>query len=149
MKKWKISCAEKWYEHVPQPVTQSHDGKIVITWDLEIKTDRKVGHNKPDVLVQDHENRIWYIIDFTVPMDQSIETRENGKIHRYIDLATEIRRQHRVKTKIVPIVIGALGTVPKNLKNSFEVLDIPDVTNSLQTAALLGTAAILRRVLSL
>ena len=149
LKKWDIPCTEKWYEHVPQPVVQSGDGQIVITWDLEIKTDRKVGHNKPDILVKNHAEKIWYIIDFAVPMDHRVEIKEAEKVHNYMNLATEVRRQHRVRTKIVPIIMGALGTVPKTLEKSFEILEIPDVTSSLQTAALLGTAAILRRVLNL
>ena len=147
LKKYNITCAEKWYNHVPQSVTVSEDGKVVILWDNQIQTDRKVHHNKPDILIKDNRARIWYIIDFAVPMDHRVELKETEKKHKYMDLATELRRQYHVKTKIIPFVIGALGTVPKNLEDSFETLEIPDVTGSLQTAALLGSAAILRRVL--
>ena len=149
LKKWNIVCADKWYNHTPEAVTESENGKIVILWDTTVLTDRKVHHNKPDVLVKDHENRMWYIIDFAVPMDAGVDKKEAEKKHNYMDLATEIRRQYQVKTKIIPFVIGALGTVPKKLEKSFEILEIPDVTGSMQTAALLGSAAILRRVLSL
>ena len=50
---------------------------------------------------------------------------------------------------IVPIVLGALGTVPAKLSESLEKLEIEDVTGSLQNAVLLSTTAILRRVLNL
>ena len=50
---------------------------------------------------------------------------------------------------IVPIVLGALGTVPVKLSESLEKLEIEDVIGSLQTAVLLSSTAILRKVLNL
>ena len=66
-----------------------------------------------------------------------------------MDFAAEVRRQFRVKRMIVPILLGALKTVPTKLSESLEKLEIKDVIGSLQTAALLSTTAILRRVLNL
>ena len=37
-----------------------------------------------------------------------------------MDLVAEVRRQFWVKTAIVPIVLGALGTVPAKLLESLE-----------------------------
>ena len=40
---------------------------------------------------------------------------------RYQDLAFEIKRIHRAsKVKVIPIVIGALGTISKNAKSWHE-----------------------------
>ena len=64
-------------------------------------------------------------------------------------MAAETRRQFRVKTVIVAIVMGALGTVPAKVSESLKKLEIEDVTVSLQTAVLLSTTAILTRVLNL
>ena len=50
---------------------------------------------------------------------------------------------------IVPIVLGGLGTVPAKLSKSLEKLEIDDVIGSLQTAVLISTTAILRRILNL
>ena len=58
-------------------------------------------------------------------------------------------RQFRVKTVIVPIVLGTLGTVPTKLSKSLKKLEIDDVIRSLQTAVLISTTALLRRVLNL
>ena len=57
--------------------------------------------------------------------------------------------QFRVKTVIVPIVLGALWTVSTKLSESLEKSEIEDITGRLQTAALISTTAILRRVLNL
>ena len=149
LKKYGIPVANKWYEHVPQVVTERADGKIKVYWDKPIKTDRKVKNNRPDVVVVDYESQTWYIVDFAVPMDHGVKTKEDDKVDTYMDLAAEVRRQFIVKTVIVPIVVGALGTVPQRLEKYLEKLEIPDIIGSMQTAVLLSTSAILRRVLNL
>ena len=40
-----------------------------------------------------------------------LKKKEKKKIGKYMDFAAEVRRQFRVNTVIVPIVLGALGTV--------------------------------------
>ena len=50
---------------------------------------------------------------------------------------------------IIPIILGALGTVPLKLQESLEKLRTEDIIGSLHDAALISTAAILRRVLNL
>ena len=67
----------------------------------------------------------------------------------YDRFVAEARRCYLVKTKIVPIVLSALGIIPKSLAEAFETLGIQDATGSLQKAALLSTAAILRHFMSL
>ena len=48
---------------------------------------------------------------------------------------------------IVPIVIGAFGTVTKGLLKGLEDLEVGGQVEIIQTTALLKTARILRRVL--
>ena len=50
--------------------------------------------------------------------------------------------------KVVPVVVGALGTVTKELETAIEDMGIPDVIGGLQTTAVIATAAILRKVLA-
>ena len=52
-----------------------------------------------------------------------------------------------MKVTIVPIVIGALGTITKGLLKGLEDLEIGGQVETIQTIALLRTARILRRVL--
>ena len=52
-----------------------------------------------------------------------------------------------MKVTIVPIVIGALGTITKGLLKGLEDLEIGGRTETIQTTALLRTTRILRRVL--
>ena len=101
------------------------------------------------MVVIDREENTWYIVDFAIPMDHHVKEKEEEKIDKYMDLAAEVIRQFRVKTVIVPIVLGALGTVPAKLSKSLEKLEIDDVIGSLQTAVLISTTAILKGFKSL
>ena len=40
-----------------------------------------------------------------------MEGKEQEKMDRYQDLARELKRLWKVETKVIPIVVGALGTV--------------------------------------
>ena len=51
-----------------------------------------------------------------------------------------------MKVTIVPIVIGALGTIIKGLLKGLENLEMGGQVEIIQTTALLRTARILRRV---
>ena len=52
-----------------------------------------------------------------------------------------------MKVTIIPIVIGALGTITKGLLKGLEDLEVGRRVETIQTTALLRTARILRRVL--
>ena len=50
---------------------------------------------------------------------------------------------------IVPVVIGALGVISDKFEKHFELLGVKIATDFIQKTALLGSARILRKVLSL
>ena len=54
-----------------------------------------------------------------------------------------------MKVTIVPIVIGAFGTVTKGLLKGLEDLEVGGQVETIQTTTLLRTAKILRRVLEI
>ena len=55
------------------------------------------------------------IVDFAIPYDSRVETKELEKLEKYQDLARELKNLLNMSVRIIPIVIGALGTTPKNL----------------------------------
>ena len=69
--------------------------------------------------------------------------------HTYVDVASVIRTESKVKTKIALLVIGALGIVSKRLKTYIDVIGIPDIIGSAQISVSMSTARIFRDVLSL
>ena len=59
----------------------------------------------------------WTLIDIAVPADQNIIRTEEEKVEKYQDLASEIRTIHGAsKVTVIPIVIGALGSISKRAK---------------------------------
>ena len=147
--KYGVERSDKWYRHVPESVVTSSDGEVDLYWNRRVETVKSVEHNRPDVVVVDRKERKWTLVDFAVPLDGNVERKEDEKESNYEALATEVRRMYRVRTEIVPVVIGALGTVPKRLGKNLERLGIPDIISSMQITALLGTQRILKNVLSL
>ena len=84
-------------------------------------------------------------MDIAVPGDSNILQKETEKREKYQDLAREIQRIWKSRTKVVPVV--ALGSVSKKLAGHWEQLGIKNRTRTMQKSALLGSAHILRKVL--
>ena len=73
--------------------------------------------------------------------------KESEKKDKYLDLVRELKKLWNMKVTIVPIVIGALGTITKELLKGLEDLEVGGRVETIQTTALLRMARILRRVL--
>ena len=52
-----------------------------------------------------------------------------------------------VKTKVIPVIIGATGIVTRSLKKNLETVPGKHSIDSLQKTAILGTSHIIRKVL--
>ena len=64
-----------------------------------------------------------------------MKLKETEKNDKYLDLARELKKPWNLK--VVPIVIGALGTVPKGLEKSLSELEIKGRIETIQTTVLL------------
>ena len=90
------------------------------------------------------------IIDIAVPADVRVEEKEREKVEKYQDLKREIGRWWNLKkVEVVPVVIGALGSVTKKFDRWIEKLGTTFNVGVVQKTALLGTARILRKVLEM
>ena len=56
------------------------------------------------------------MIDIVVPSDSNIKKKEYEKLEKYQGLKEELERMWKVKAKVVPVVIGALGAVSRKLE---------------------------------
>ena len=95
------------------------------------------------------KKKICKIVDFAVPADHWIKLKECEKRDKYIDLARELKKLWNMKVAIIPMVIGAFGTVTKGLLKGLEDLEVGDRVETIQTTELLKTARIPRRVLEI
>ena len=131
--------------HKPESVLENETHKIL--WDFEIQTDHLITARRPDLVLINKKKRTCHIVDFAVPADHRVKLKEIEKKDKYLDLTRELKKLWNMRVKVVPIVIGALGTVPKGLEKSLSELEIKGRIETIQTTALLKSARIIRRVL--
>ena len=104
----------------PAPVLENDVHKLL--WGFNIQTDYLIPARRPDLIIINNnkkkkkkKKRICKIVDFAVPADHRINLKECEKKDKYLDLARELKKLWNMKVTIVPIVIGALGTITKGL----------------------------------
>ena len=79
--------------------------------------------------------------------DRNAIKRKAEKIKKYKDLIREIQRTWNVITKVIPVIIGATGTISKSFRKYMSNITGKHEVKELQKTAILGTAHILRKVL--
>ena len=120
-----------------------------ILWDFSIQTNHVIEAWRPDLVLVDKNKRISKIIDFTVPGYSRIEKKEKDKIEKYQDLGRGLQKIWNIKVKIIPLVVGSLGAIPKQFGNRLKQIGITAGTAQVQKTVLPGTARILRKVLKI
>ena len=142
-----IKTGDNWYEHQPDTVTNTDTHTVL--WNMAVQTDRNISTNRPHITIKDKVNSTFKLIDVTVPCDKNVSSKEIEKKSKYKDLEIEIQQMWKMKTEVILIVIGALGTIKigmvNNIKNVSENINI----QSLRKRCLIGTAKFLRKVLSI
>jgi len=136
-----------WYEHVPKSGKTSQEGKVTILWNQQVQTDRTIPNNKPDIIIRDNGKGTFMLIDVAISGDRNVFKKEAEKILKYKYLIIEIQRMWNVKTKVIPVIIGATGTVSKSFKKYMSNIPGKCEVKEIQRTAILGTAHILRKVL--
>ena len=83
----------------------------------------KVPHNKPDLMIWDQEAKICSIIEFSCPLDININRKVNEKLENYRPFGRNLQIMYpEYKFQATPIVIGAMGHVPKCLINYLKMI---------------------------
>ena len=147
-KKNALEHKEKWYEHNPEGVAENEGVKLL--WDMNIQCDNVIEARRPDIVIIDKKEKSCIIVDIAVPADGRVHEKEREKVEKYQDLRREIGRLWQLrKVQVVPVVVGALGSVTKEFDRWIEKLGVPVDIGAVQKTALLGTARILRKVLEM
>jgi hypothetical protein len=87
------------------------------------------------------------LIDFIISGDRNVIKKEAEKIPKYKDLTVEIQRMWNVKTNVIPVIIGATGTISKSFRKYLSNVPGKHEVKELQKTAILGTAHTLRKIL--
>jgi hypothetical protein len=87
------------------------------------------------------------LIDVAIPGNRNVIQKEAEKILKYKDLKIEIQRMWNAKTRVIPVIIGATGTISKLLRKYVSTILGNHEVKELQKTVILGPAHILRKVL--
>jgi hypothetical protein len=77
-----------------------------------------------------------------------VTTNNNSNNNKYKDLTIEIQRMWNVKARVIPVIIGATGTISKSFGKYVSSIPGNHEVRELQKTTILGTAHILRKVLT-
>ena len=87
--------------------------------------DIKIKVRKPDIVVVNKNERSCTIIDIAISGDIRVCEKEKEKMERYQELKRKIKRMRNIKSiKVIPVVVGALVSTSKKLKNCIEELGV-------------------------
>ena len=122
-------------------------------WNISIKTSTRIPHNKPDLIIWDNEKNTCKIVEFSCPSDVNVTRKVDEKVNSYGPLIRNMQMMYpKYRFVMVPIIIGALGYVPKcivkNLEDlGFEKKDIKNIIRKLEVLAVRGIVKICKTFL--
>ena len=114
-------------------------------WNIPIKTATKIPHNKPDLIIRNHEKFVSTVVKFSYTLDWNITKKVAEKKNIYEPRIRNIQIMYpNYKFEMIPVVIGCLGYVQKDLKTHMKQLgfhdkEIPFLVRRLQIASISGT----------
>ena len=88
-------------------------------------------------------------MDVAISGDRNVIKKECKKILKYTRkyLTIELQRMWNVKTKVIPVIIGAIGTISKSFIKYVSNIPGGHEAKQLQKTAIIGTAHINRKYL--
>jgi hypothetical protein len=137
-----------YYRYKPANMLENDNFKLY--WNRSIITDETIPSNRPDITLTNKETKNTFLIDIAIPNTHSLTKTITEKQNKYQELANEVRdiwKQDAVQE--VPIVISAMGIIPKSLSQSLKRLNLhPNTYIQMQNAVILGTCSIVRNFLN-
>ena len=144
-RKFGIQASGKWYNHEQENAVENDTCKVLRGF--TIQTDHVIEARRSDLILIKKKEKNCIIVDFAIPYDTRIEPKEKEKVDKYQDLKRELQKLWDMRVKVVPIVIGALGTLSKEIKKRAKELGIETGFEEMQKTVILQSARILRKVI--
>ena len=102
-----------------------------------VRTDHEIEARRLDLLIIDKSEKNCQIIDVAISEDGRVRAKEDEKVEKYQDLAREVRKMWGVRTKVIPIAVGVLGTIPLRLKENLRTIGVEQSIERIQRFVLL------------
>ena len=121
-KKFQFDHTNKWYMQNQAPILENDTHKLL--WDFNTQTDHLIPARRPDLIISNKKKkkkRREFAKCSTLPSQRT----------------TELKKLWNMKVTIVPIVIGAFGTVTKGLLKGLEDLAVGRRVETIQTTSII------------
>ena len=145
METYGVRVTDRYYERIPERVLNVNVATIV--WDVPVITDSTIFADKPNRVLHDKIKKNCLLNETAMPNDSNINTKETEKLSKYKDLEIAVKRMSKVRTKVVPVITGALGTIKKALDLYLQTLPGHPSAIGLQKITLMSSENINRKVL--
>ena len=148
-KYYNLPHEENIYDHQPPPIQGNE--VVSIYYDKVMPTATHIENSavKPDIVVWDKEKKKAQVIEVSVPNDLGLNVAERRKINKYYHLAEDLKRNWNLDSiEIIPVIVGALGLIKKNLTELCSKIPGEPKVSELQTSALIGTVKVIKRALT-
>ena len=103
--------------HNPESVLENEMHKLFC--DFEIQMDHLILARQPNLVMINKKKRTLLFL-----LDYGVKLKECKKKDKYLVLTRELKNLWNMKVMMIPIVIGALGTVTKGLVQGLEDLEM-------------------------
>ena len=133
------------HTYVHKKKSKEKSQRKTIKYNFIIIINREVTANRPDIIIKNKKEKTCTHV--AIPADRNVVQKEAEKKLKYKSLCIEIQRMWNLKCTIVPVIIGATGTVTRSLKKNLETTPGKHSIDSLQETAILGTSHTIRKVL--
>ena len=117
--------------HKPESILENEMHEIL--WEFEMHIRYVIQTRRRDFVLVNFVV-LWILLFQRI----TVKIREDEKLNKYLDLARELKKLCNMMVTVIPIIVRALGTVPKNQEKRLDELEIKRKTETIQTSALLG-----------
>ena len=99
-----------WWRHKPEAVIK-HDGHEVV-WDQFVAPIASgIKDRRPDIIWRKPKEIL--IVEISCPADENVLARYEDKIKKYVKLRENEAEKYGKRARVLPIVVGATGAIPK------------------------------------
>ena len=143
-----------WYKERWERGTMLENDKAKLVWDFQFNLRKTTTSRRPDLILENKEQKKIWICDMACPQQQNIETKVQEKFTKYRQLAFEMReRRIGYEIFVVPLIIGALGGgVREIIRNAKKIFDnkerVRKIVGEMQKTVLMDSESIIRKLLS-
>ena len=129
-----LDRTDKWFEHQPSSVIETD--RIKVLGDFNIQCDHKIKARRPEIEIVEKAQKVCKVTDNVISGDSRVAEKERENVEKYQDLKREIAKMWSMrKVEAIPVVVGTIGTITKNLDKWIEKIGIKIKAEHIQKTA--------------